>query len=319
MVLLEKAFAKMDIPIDVIQKRMDGVLPKKYTLDVPSYAQPRRIDKEQLKKEIVAGGSSAYTKLVEGLWEQYKVCGWNGPPYPQLVSHLLDHRVKELYRFVWIWSEDGRIMVSGKSWYTDKERCKAEGQKFRPAYETFDGPGSPTAVLCIEATCPCNVHHPTKVTSENIAAPCKCYLDDCTSKGELCIEGFTILKEPNVSSTDPTTYNYFVVNTGKRFTSSHEDMYVAYKEQKKALPILHTEYDTYEKRLESFHEYEWPECIPVAARDLAQSGFFYKGRADKTTCFACGVTLKRWGNVDVPKEEHKKHSPTCPYMWFGNV
>jgi len=45
--------------------------------------------------------------------------------------------------------------------------------------------------------------------------------------------------------------------------------------------------------------------------DLAKSGFFYLGNADRTQCFSCGGVLRSWKPHDNVNAEHKKHFPHC--------
>ncbi|GBP17678.1 E3 ubiquitin-protein ligase IAP-3 [Eumeta japonica] len=46
--------------------------------------------------------------------------------------------------------------------------------------------------------------------------------------------------------------------------------------------------------LPSYHFKEWPKSLPVKPEDLADAGFFYTGRSDKTLCFYCGGGLRDW-------------------------
>ncbi|GBP63407.1 Death-associated inhibitor of apoptosis 1 [Eumeta japonica] len=50
---------------------------------------------------------------------------------------------------------------------------------------------------------------------------------------------------------------------------------------------------------------------PVKPEDLADAGFFYTGRSDKTLCFYCGGGLRDWKDNDNPWEEHA--------VWFARL
>lgn len=54
----------------------------------------------------------------------------------------------------------------------------------------------------------------------------------------------------------------------------------------------------------------WPKTFPDI-RDMVRTGFYYTGSGDAVSCIDCGVMLEHWKPTDVPKEEHKKASPTC--------
>jgi len=46
------------------------------------------------------------------------------------------------------------------------------------------------------------------------------------------------------------------------------------------------------------------------------------GMDDVVRCAFCSISLKRWEPEDVPFNEHRKHSPSCPFLLqqdVGNV
>ena len=92
----------------------------------------------------------------------------------ELIRYLTEHTLKQLYRDLWIWSEDNSIMRRGKSWCTSKEDCTKEGKRNGPSYTSFDGPGAPSALLCMESVCPCFVHQIFH-EAELITKPCQCF------------------------------------------------------------------------------------------------------------------------------------------------
>ncbi|KAL9648670.1 hypothetical protein ABK040_016299 [Willaertia magna] len=57
-----------------------------------------------------------------------------------------------------------------------------------------------------------------------------------------------------------------------------------------------------------------PFCTP---EELASNGFFFhpgENYIDMCECFCCGIKLRDWEETDVPREEHLKHNPSCPFI-----
>eukprot|EP00039_Didymoeca_costata_P006366 m.89550 g.89550 ORF g.89550 m.89550 type:complete len:308 (+) comp13228_c0_seq2:83-1006(+) len=53
------------------------------------------------------------------------------------------------------------------------------------------------------------------------------------------------------------------------------------------------------------------------ANQMAMAGFFHdssEDSPDNVTCFMCNKSLDGWERTDDPIQEHKKHSPACPFM-----
>lgn len=73
-------------------------------------------------------------------------------------------------------------------------------------------------------------------------------------------------------------------------------------------PPAHPRLATVAARLRTFED--WPRCIEQRPEQLAEAGFFYTGRGDKTLCFYCDGGLKDWEVGDVPWEQHAR--------WFGD-
>ena len=67
----------------------------------------------------------------------------------------------------------------------------------------------------------------------------------------------------------------------------------------------------FETRLESF--IDWPHEKP-SEQQVAEAGFKHVEGRDKVECIACGVRLNNWEPHDEPWEEHRKFSPSCPYI-----
>ena len=221
-VLLNQAFYSGEIAVNELAWYMHALLPLKYSDDFMSF-EP--LTKEQLKQEVILAGSSAFEALIDAA---------DKSGHKDLAHALKDHNVNELYRYVWIWSEDRTIMKRGQSWFTDKETCKIQGRKNAPSYATFDGPGCPVAQLSVEAICPCFIHCVDQLM-DVITQPCMCftptvpeYLKD---KSELTIDGHTIIKTPVADFSPCPKYEYIIKENGEIFTSHEKDIYIAYLER----------------------------------------------------------------------------------------
>ena len=161
--MLEKTFKSVDIPVKEIVQRMHAVLPYKYS---PHHKKPEPLDAPTLKKEIIRGGSHLYEKLIEVLRYEPRHPE-EGTAYPLLSKRLASHGIPQLYRYVWIWSDDGSVIAQGCSWFADRDDCLNKGKSARPGYDTFDGPGAPMATLCVEAVTPCNVFKAVQGNDKN--------------------------------------------------------------------------------------------------------------------------------------------------------
>jgi hypothetical protein len=164
--ILEEFFARDDLPLLRMSWRMESVLP-------PTSLKKVSTTKDYFKEAILDGGSLVYNRLSRVMLEE---CPKWEEAYPHLSQLLNSHGVRELYRYVWIWSEDGHIMKRGGSWFTSKDNCLAEGKKQSPSYCTFDGPGAPEATLCLESVCPCRVHRVAGEYAKGLLTiPCPCF------------------------------------------------------------------------------------------------------------------------------------------------
>jgi hypothetical protein len=81
---------------------------------------------------------------------------------------------------------------------------------------------------------------------------------------------------------------------------------------------LYPWYDTYEKRLVSFLDPQWPHNCPVPPEELAAAGLYYYGCfvyfRDAVKCFHCGKGLCLWEQGDTAWGEHRRLSPNCQYV-----
>jgi len=67
-------------------------------------------------------------------------------------------------------------------------------------------------------------------------------------------------------------------------------------------------------RLSTFHD--WPSSAGriVDPRDLAATGLFYTGHADRVQCAFCRGCLRSWKPGDRADEEHRRHFADCPLV-----
>ncbi|XP_038059133.1 baculoviral IAP repeat-containing protein 3-like [Patiria miniata] len=66
------------------------------------------------------------------------------------------------------------------------------------------------------------------------------------------------------------------------------------------------------KRLLSYHS--WPRNHPMDPRDLAKAGFYFLEKDDIVQCFACFGKIRDWEPQDIPRQEHTRHFPSCPFV-----
>ncbi|XP_063628914.1 death-associated inhibitor of apoptosis 1-like [Cydia splendana] len=59
---------------------------------------------------------------------------------------------------------------------------------------------------------------------------------------------------------------------------------------------------------------DWPKSMKQKPEELAEAGFYYTGRSDKTKCFYCDGGLKDWEEDDVPWEQHARWFDRCAYV-----
>ena len=74
------------------------------------------------------------------------------------------------------------------------------------------------------------------------------------------------------------------------------------------------QYQLYSKRLNTFHEKEWPIGLSQSPVELALAGFFYTGISDKVICFSCSGGLNKWKKSDIPLTEHLRSFPECMFI-----
>ena len=52
----------------------------------------------------------------------------------------------------------------------------------------------------------------------------------------------------------------------------------------------------------------------LSPQSLAEAGFFYLGVADQVQCAFCRGVVRDWEANDVPRQEHQRLFPSCPFM-----
>lgn len=75
---------------------------------------------------------------------------------------------------------------------------------------------------------------------------------------------------------------------------------------------IHPHYASETVRLNTFED--WPKTLKQTPAMLAEAGFYYTGRGDKTKCFYCDGGLKDWNEEDSPWEQHARWFKDCKYV-----
>ena len=58
---------------------------------------------------------------------------------------------------------------------------------------------------------------------------------------------------------------------------------------------------------------DWP--VPwLSPSSLAREGLYYLRDRDHVSCVFCRGIIGAWEPGDIPKEEHKRHFPKCPFV-----
>jgi baculoviral IAP repeat-containing protein 5 len=69
-------------------------------------------------------------------------------------------------------------------------------------------------------------------------------------------------------------------------------------------------------RVNSFKDWVFDGCA-CSPKKMAAAGFYHcatNQEPDAVRCFVCHKELDGWEPTDVPLDEHRKHSPHCPYL-----
>ena len=126
------------------------------------------------------------------------------------------------------------------------------------------------------------------------------------------MEAESINSQMSCSSADLSDRE-FGSHTGNSFNGfDHEEAYHINNADKTDMLNQEWEFDTYQKRLETFMR--WPADSPVQPKVLAAAGFYTGGLDDRVVCFKCGLHLRQWKAEDDPWTEHKRFRPQCPFI-----
>ena len=182
---LNEVFMTDTIPVTLILDRMGPFLSPKLK---SSKITCLKYLTNEIKHEIINGGSLAYNKLIQVLKQKPRFPGEH-KAHPETACLLETHNIKELFRFVWMYFPGQIIMKRGESFYTDKEACISAGKKEKPSYYSYDGEGAPFTILCVESLCICAIFNnevkrdvyllETDDPIEELVSPlCRCYLEE---------------------------------------------------------------------------------------------------------------------------------------------
>ena len=73
---------------------------------------------------------------------------------------------------------------------------------------------------------------------------------------------------------------------------------------------------SYDERVETFNNPNWPKKLNQTPSRLAEAGFFYTGWCDGVMCTFCGCKLRNWLAEADPWEEHARWSGKCAFAKF---
>jgi hypothetical protein len=140
--------------VDIINSELEGIITKCETQSDLLYALRR-------------AGSLGFNALVHMLQTQ---------GYDVIAKSLTNHKVKEFYRWIWLWSWDGVVMNRSQELYEDLELCKKAAVGMAPGWDSYDGLGAPYPILCIESICKCLKHLAPGQTLPRMS--CLCFVSE---------------------------------------------------------------------------------------------------------------------------------------------
>ena len=182
---LNEVFLSDTLPIALIMDRLGPFLSQKLQT---SKIVCREYLKNEIKHEIIMGGSLAYNRLIQVLKQAPRFPG-DHKAHTETACLLETHNIKELFKFVWLYFPGQIIMIRSDALYIDKETCFSAGKREKPSYYTYAGEGAPFAVLCVESLCVCSIFDNEVKQHESIAEIydlveqlvrplCRCYLEE---------------------------------------------------------------------------------------------------------------------------------------------
>ena len=146
--MLRNSFKAFSFPVEYLSHHLQGVIDPCTTQD-------------ELLNAIIKGGSLAYNAVIEVLKKH---------PDKWLYMALVNHNIKEKFRWVYIWSWTGETLNRGSVLYDNEEECRAIALNFTPNFDTLCSPGAPYDILSIESMCPCY----TSMNPGDLAPKVKC-------------------------------------------------------------------------------------------------------------------------------------------------
>ncbi|CAB3387127.1 Hypothetical predicted protein [Cloeon dipterum] len=81
---------------------------------------------------------------------------------------------------------------------------------------------------------------------------------------------------------------------------------------------LNPNFATLKSRINSFKDF-WPKSQQKTPLEMAQAGFYYTGKADKTICFHCNFGLHDWVPEDDPCIQHCRWNSNCQYLLISSA
>ena len=71
---------------------------------------------------------------------------------------------------------------------------------------------------------------------------------------------------------------------------------------------------SYNERLRTYIDGEWPIGLAQRPEPMAEAGFCYLGHGDRVQCFYCGEIIHQWLPKDTPWKEHAKWNSNCTFL-----
>lgn len=126
-------------------------------------------------------------------------------------------------------------------------------------------------------------------------------------------ENFVVTKGMKISQGIILNYNTVDFKETTKFTTNTERGEAGFgSTDKQWLKPVHPLKASMESRINSFQNWDINKSqTPI---DLAEAGFFYVGKSDKTKCFHCDIGLNNWEEGDIPWEQHAIHAGRCAYL-----
>ena len=174
--MLKKCFALYEIMSEEVMDKMKGVIPKCRT-------------QQDLLEAVLNGGSLAFNGLVEAVRHpSFR----DTHPESWYIDHaLMNHCIPEKFRWVWIWTYTGEIMMRSDDLYSNRRKCEQAAAEHKPKWPTLPGHEPPRAVLAIESICSCYENLPPG--SPFPEEHCKCSLERADQVETRMYSGFDMV------------------------------------------------------------------------------------------------------------------------------